>query len=208
MNEPEKYVDLQRLTNLMHTNGNFEGVNEGAMLQAGRFCTWIKNSKLPATSFLDAGCRTGYAMDKFISEFPAADVQGIDIVPEFVAVASLRGEVKQGDLHNLPYEDQQFDWVFCSTAIEHCYDAPKAAKELLRVAKYGAYIFTDLEDKERFDMNKSHFTYHNDPCEWIDVFRDPAFWLMSCRVPAYTRVEMLWARREFVYNYDPINWEI
>jgi len=195
------YVAVQHQVNNRHRDGSIEAPYEEAITHAAKMAGWIKAARLPCESILDAGCRTGYAMEALASHFPAADVHGIDIVPEFIKIAQLRGEAVVGDLQALPYEDGQFDWTFSCTAIEHCFDLPKAAAEMRRVSRVGFYVLTDLEDKARFDQNPSHFTHHNDPAEWVDEFRHPEWWLMHLDVPRYSRIEMLWVRREHVINF-------
>jgi len=202
MIQPKDYVKTQYEVNSRHNDGSIEATYEEAIEHANKLSTWIKETKLSCESILDAGCRTGYAMEAFITQFPAIDVHGIDIVPEFIETAKLRGEAVVGDLQNLPYEDRQFSWIFSCTAIEHCYDLPKAAAEMRRTADIGFYVLTDLESKDRFLHNPSHFTYHNDPTEWIDEFKHPDWWLMYLNVPRYSRIEMIWVRKEFVQDFN------
>jgi len=199
---PVNYTDLQYKINNKHSDGSIESPYEEAIEHSIRLAKWIKEANLPCDSILDAGCRTGYAMEALSCNFPAAEVHGIDIIPEFIKTASLRGEAVVGDLHELPYSDRQFSWVFSCTAIEHCYDVPKAAKEMRRVANIGFYVLTDLEDKSRCLQNPSHFTYHNDPAEWIDEFRHNEWWLMHLSVPRYSRIEMIWVRQEHVTDFN------
>jgi ubiquinone/menaquinone biosynthesis C-methylase UbiE len=104
-------------------------------------------------------------------------------------------------MHNLPYGDEEFDWTFSSTAIEHCYDAKKAASELFRVSKFGVYVITDLETEESFKRNISHFTHHDDPCEWVNLMRAPGWQLMKLFVPQSGRIDMLWLRKKYVAQF-------
>ena len=201
----ESYIASQREVNTFHSNQKRESFHEEALTHAKALSALIKTRGMPCESILDAGCRTGYAMDIFGEEFPAARVVGCDIVPEFVEIAAKRGEAVEADMQTLPFEDKEFDWVMSVTAIEHCPDAPKAASELLRVAKYGVFIITDLEDKARFDLNDSHYTYHNDPAEWVDVFRREGWWLMYLNVPRTSRIDMLWLRMEHAVAFTDIN---
>lgn len=202
MNVPNDYIKAQYEVNKQHSNHQVESDNEEAIDRVKDFAKWVKQSQLPSGSFLDAGCRTGYAMDELAIQFPAAEVVGCDIVPQFIERAQLRGEAVVADLHDLPFDDQQFDWVFTNTVIEHCHDAKLAASELLRVARVGCLCITDLEDEARFRHNASHFTYHNNPVEWVDVFRNPDFWLMKLDVPRYSQINMLWIRKEFVAKHN------
>jgi ubiquinone/menaquinone biosynthesis C-methylase UbiE len=190
------YVDNQRSVNSRHTDGREQSSDEEAIRDAIKLCKFIKHIKAPQESFLDAGCRIGYAMEAFTSEFPSARVTGVDIVPEFVGKADRYGEAVVADLCSLPFAEREFDWVFCDSSIEHTADVAKAAHELQRVAAVGCYIITDLESKERFDANPSHYTRCDDPMTWVRIF-DSAEWVpVSISCPTPVRIEMLWMRTE------------
>lgn len=193
---PEEYVAVQYRVNHAHMDGRQEHQCEEAILHSRTFATWLKYYRLPVTSFLDAGCRLGYAMESLGKLFPAAQVTGVDIVPQFIEIADMRGTAVVGDLQNLPFEDHEFDWTFSCTAIEHCPNVLKAVQEMQRVSKYGFYVHTDLEDEETSKKNPSHFAHHDTPDGWIDEFRHPE-WLMAYeKIKRHNRIEMIWIRKE------------
>ena len=194
---PANYVEIQRIVNGTHLDGRVENAIEEATYHVGTLARWLKSYDLPAESFLDAGCRTGYAMEALAQHFPSAEVTGIDIVPEFVQIADLRGTAVEGDMQEMPFEDEQFDWTFSCTSIEHAPDTNAAVEEMRRVSKYGFYVHTDLEDKATAALNSSHHTYHETPEEWIDVFRHPEWFLCYLHVPRYNRVELIMIRKRF-----------
>lgn len=82
---------------------------------------------------LDAGCGDGYGM-KIIASF-GCKVEGLDLLPGQVKLASRYGKVTQAPLEEMPFADKEFDVVFCSHTLEHTFDFPKAIKELERIAK-------------------------------------------------------------------------
>jgi len=192
---PDNYVDVQFAVNKAHLNGRQEAEFEEALFHARTFAKWIKERYMPAESFLDSGCRTGYAMEELGKLFPAARVVGLDIVPEFIEVADLRGEAIVGDMQKLPFEDEEFDWTFSCTSIEHCPDLKSAITEMQRVSKIGFYIHTDLEDEVSCKMNPSHFAHHENPVEWVNEFNTPNWWLVYLNVPRKNRIEMIWLRK-------------
>ncbi len=83
----------------------------------------IQNLELPAGSRgLDAGCGTGYYALKLARETGSSgQVTGLDLSPEFVAYAKDTAEkseqseqisFKEGDIGNLPFENDAFDWIW------------------------------------------------------------------------------------------------
>lgn len=188
----EEYVEAQRKVNFYHNNGQIEHLDEGTIEDVYKLWVWLQGKAYTCSSILDAGCRTGYAMEAMTSLFPQADIEGVDIVPEFVEIANERADTIVGDIQDLPFEDNSFDWVFCVASIEHCQDVKKAAQELKRVAKVGIYVVTDLEGEESFANNPSHFYHNEDPCEWVDIFREDGWRLQQLLVPNPKRLDMIW----------------
>jgi ubiquinone/menaquinone biosynthesis C-methylase UbiE len=198
---PPGYVDVQFQVNNSHMDGRQEAEFEEAISHVATFAKWLRHKEVPVESFLDAGCRTGYGMEALARHFPAAQVTGVDIVPQFIKVASLRGEAVVGDLQALPFENDEFDWTFSCTSIEHCPDLKAAVSEMQRVSKYGFYVHTDLENEAAFNKNPSHFSYHENPSDWVTDFNAPGWWLTYLNVPRFNRVEMIWVKREHVRKY-------
>ena len=198
---PDNYVQIQRLVNSAHLDGRQEAEFEEARYHTRNFVKWLRDKALPAESFLDAGCRTGYAMEEFTTLIPSCDVTGIDIVPEFIKVAENRGDAVVGDLQAMPFEDEQFDWTFSCTAIEHCPDIKAAISEMQRVSKIGFYVHTDLEDEQGRLKNASHFVNHENPTEWVDEFKNTNWWLVYLNVPRKNRVEMIWMQKQACHKY-------
>lgn len=82
---------------------------------------------------LDVGCGPGLVMELFQSFL---DVKGLDIDPEMVRrVEEKRMEVVLGDAQDLPFEDDSFDFVYCSFTMMWLPDQLRAMKEMARVAR-------------------------------------------------------------------------
>lgn len=193
----DEYVRRQRMINSLHNNMREEQLLEEATVDAVKLCRFIKSINAPSSSFLDAGCRTGYCMDALADEFPSARIVGMDIVPEFVERASRRaGEAVLGDLRAMPFTDREFEWVLCHSTIEHTDDVVTAAREIQRVSSVGCYVITDIETDEGFNANPSHNTRCDNPMEWIDLFANEGWVLITSVCPTPGRIEMLWMRTE------------
>ncbi|MGL1862842.1 MAG: class I SAM-dependent methyltransferase [Pseudodesulfovibrio sp.] len=96
----------------------------------------------PGEKLLDAGCGIGvfsryYARKGF-------DLHAIDITPNAVAITQqsldlfdLKGTVRQGSVEDMPFADNEFDYVVSNGVIHHTPNTEKAADEIYRVLKPG-----------------------------------------------------------------------
>ncbi len=98
----------------------------------------------PARTYLDVGCGRGEALEMAIERglFPT----GIETVPALVDDC----RVFHGDVCDLPYRDNEFDYVSCYDVLEHLPpgEEQKALDELARVAALCVFISTN--DKPSF----------------------------------------------------------
>jgi demethylmenaquinone methyltransferase/2-methoxy-6-polyprenyl-1,4-benzoquinol methylase len=105
----------------------------------------------PGSHGLDAGCGVGIhtqSLAKAVS--PAGHVTGLDISPEQISYAreyaknldlSRRVSFREGDIRNLPFDADTFDWVWSMDCVGYAPLYPKPLiKELVRVVKPGGRI--------------------------------------------------------------------
>ena len=93
-------------------------------------------------SIVDVGCGTGYGLQALSDCFPQARLTGLDLAPSMLEVASERqanASFVLGDIESLPFNSDEFDVVWSSSAIQWC-DIDKAVNELARVAKPGSRL--------------------------------------------------------------------
>ncbi len=84
-------------------------------------------------SVLDVGCGTG----AFLLTRPNKGI-GIDDCPEMVKIAKQKGiNAIQGSATNLPYKNNEFDYVTSFKTLPHVKNYKKMFKEMTRVAKKG-----------------------------------------------------------------------
>ncbi|MGH2889428.1 MAG: class I SAM-dependent methyltransferase, partial [Solirubrobacteraceae bacterium] len=97
----------------------------------------------PGARILDAGCGSGRTMQDLAGY---GEVSGIELSDEAVAVARSRahGEVVQGRLEQLPWEDRTFELITCLDVIEHVPDDVTALVELLRVCAPGGWLLVTV----------------------------------------------------------------
>lgn len=64
-------------------------------------------------------------------------------------------DIEKQDMERLTYEDNSFDIVHCSNALDHCFDPRAAIKEMIRVCKPGGWIylrhFRNVGQLERYE---------------------------------------------------------
>ena len=72
-------------------------------------------------------------------------------------------EKRQGNLTNIPYEDNYFDIVYTCEALEHAIDITSAIREMVRVTRTGGKIIV-------IDKNKDMYGYFDieDWEQWFD----------------------------------------
>ena len=65
----------------------------------------------------------------------------IDTVPKFLENCDGRYELTTGNVLEIPFQDNQFDFVFCSGVLHHTVDLWKGLDELARVTKPGGTLY-------------------------------------------------------------------
>ena len=95
----------------------------------------------PGRTLLDVGCGSGLAL-QMAAEL-GADVSGLDASAGMLAVARERtpgAVLHQGDLDELPFDDDSFDAVTAFNSMQYADDPLPALRELRRVAVPGAPV--------------------------------------------------------------------
>ena len=98
---------------------------------------------------LDISCGTGQFLSKLNELKGAAKLYGIDISEEMLKKAKQRlgsaAELKVADAHNLPFENNFFDYVVATEAFHHYEHQLLALREMKRIAKTeGRTIISDI----------------------------------------------------------------
>ena len=119
---------------------------------------------------LDAGCRDGAHLMEMVRRF---DVAGVGVEPvalhveraeEAVRAAGLADRITlhHGVMHELPYPDSYFDFVWCRDVLEQVDDLGGALVEVVRVMKPAARLLvyttvaTDLLTADDADLMRRH----------------------------------------------------
>lgn len=96
-------------------------------------------------AILDAGCGTGAVLKRLGN--PTRSF-GVDLSPEALRFCHKRGlqNVLQADVASLPFENNRFDAIICSSVLYHRWvgDVEVALAELIRVLRPGGFLFLNL----------------------------------------------------------------
>src|SRR3984893_16596224 len=94
---------------------------------------------------LDVGCGTGAVLQRLGN--PEKNV-GIDLAPEAISFCRRRGlsNVREGDVCALPFSDDSFDAVICSSVLYHQWvaDVEAAVREMYRVVIPGGMVLINV----------------------------------------------------------------
>jgi len=95
-----------------------------------------------AEVLLDIGCADGNTTIVLKTVLGAKEVYGIELVPEYVELASKKGiKVLQSDVDysDIPLPDRYCDAIFCGEIIEHLLNVEHFLREINRVLKPGGF---------------------------------------------------------------------
>src|SRR5947207_333061 len=124
----------------------------------------------PGDVVLDAGCRDGAHLIELVQ---AIGVRGVGVDPVEIHIDRANAAVQAaasgdritlhlGVMHQLPYPDNHFDFVWCRDVLEQVDDLEGALRELVRVAKPGKRVLiyttfvTDLIADSGREMLRRH----------------------------------------------------
>ncbi len=108
---------------------------------------------------LDAACGRGYLINKVYEASQSKECYAVDIVAPEEQTPNIH--YVSASLTTLPFEDNFFDIVLCTHALEHIKDNQKALQELRRVCKDKLLIVVPKQREYRytFDLHIHFFPY-------------------------------------------------
>ncbi len=104
----------------------------------------------PGIKILDLSCGTGELLQTLYQKSKGtAKLYGLDISEDMLQKAREKLPRKivlvQGDVHNLPFDEKEFDYVLCTEAFHHYHSQNQAVAEMRRVLKQnGKLIIVDV----------------------------------------------------------------
>ena len=127
-NDEDIYNRLTSMYSYEYFHVNYEFFSDKICLDAG--CGSNANG---TKALLDLGAKKVYAFDLDESIF--------EIAPKILKKFEGKYELKIGNVLDIPYEDNFFDFVFCSGVLHHTTDLFKGLSELSRVTKHGGILY-------------------------------------------------------------------
>ena len=118
-----------------------------------------------APKILDLGCGLGYTTRELADIFDTEDCLGLDLNPILIEKARQlsqashsKTQYQTADAHQLPFEDQHFDLVYCRFLMLHVPRPAEVLAEMARVCKPGGKIMV-----QDFDLLSKSGLY---PASW------------------------------------------
>jgi len=100
----------------------------------------------PSGRGLDLGCGDGHLMGIILESTGTRDLVGLDVDPEETAIARARNvyhEVVTAPADHIPFGDDEFDYVFSNSVLEHIENIDGVLREVARVLRAdGRFLFT------------------------------------------------------------------
>ena len=143
----EKYMTKNPLKRKM-----VERLNEKIVSYIAELCTTIGKEK-EVVKILDAGCGEGFITDLIYQNVKNVQITGLEYTEEALEIARSMNEniqFVQGDIYQMPFEDNAFDVVLCTEVLEHLEKPTEALHELARVA--GHTVFLTVPNEPWFCM--------------------------------------------------------
>lgn len=141
----------------------------GTLMDAEHRCRyWWAAQLASGRDVLDAACGTGYGT-LILAEAGASSVAGIDLSDDAVGIAQERlgdrGTVRQGDVRELPFDDDSFDLIVCFETIEHVEDGAAAVAEFRRVLRPDGLLIISSPNPGIYPEGNEHHVHEYSPGE-------------------------------------------
>lgn len=151
-------TDNKQLAKNLRKPEGVEGIKVGEFMNKGNAHTYARMKKhlrlSPALKVLEIGFGNGITSRDIISQ---CDYTGLDYSSLMVQEAQkncgdLKAKFVEGDIHQMPFEDESFDLIFTINTIYFWDNAEKAIAELRRVLKTGGKLLIGMRTKEDMEF--------------------------------------------------------
>jgi len=126
---------------------------------------------------LDIGCRDGMWLD-ILKKAKFKKLRGLDISEQALEISTKKGHnVTRGDAQELPFPDEEFNFISIIHTLEHCPEPLKVLAEIKRVLKPNGRILVvvPLQKKEPVPTIWAHYHCFSTSKEVIKILIDSGF---------------------------------
>ncbi|GAA5101576.1 class I SAM-dependent methyltransferase [Wohlfahrtiimonas larvae] len=167
--DADKYLSLHQRSYLMteedfkdlYTSLKHDILNRKTDLNQASIDLILKN--IDGRNILDVGCGKQYLINYLVDSIgkDKINVTGVDFNIVETSDVNSNPNIVQGDIYNLPFDDDSFDTVICAHTLEHVLALDKAIAELRRVAAKRLIIVVpcEREYKYTFSFHVHFFPY-------------------------------------------------
>jgi SAM-dependent methyltransferase len=133
-------------------------------------CLTAIHSRIGDLKVLTIGPRTESELLTLIAVgFKPEHIYGLDLM-------SYNGMVDVGDMHDMPYKDDEFDIVIAGWVIAYSQNRKQAAREILRVLKPNGFVAIGCEHKAQTDGTEEEFFKKQGLSQRLDKATDYTTW--------------------------------
>jgi len=117
----------------------------------------VSDADIRGKKILDAGCGSGVLTVEIARRYPAAEVVGLDVIPEIAEVFRKGGQlpnlhVVQANVLEPPFLTDSFDFLWCNGVIHHTGDSHRAFELLTSLVKSGGRAYFWVYEKKLSPM--------------------------------------------------------
>ena len=136
------------------------------------------------SNLLDIGCAKGFLVNDFQEDARVGNAAGVDISPYALIMASrlkMKGRFMCSNVTNLPFEDNQFDFVFCKDTLHNILNEEEliiAINEIERVGKKSwirVAAYNNIEQKQIIDKWATFANCYFTVDKWLNIFKQSSY---------------------------------
>ena len=115
---------------------------------------FMKDDRNKPIEVLELGCSMGATLSRIKRMWPKAGVHGVEYVDTVARIAASMNDVIQGDVENMeiPYKQEQFDYIICADVLEHLRDPEGTIKRFMPYIKKGGHFIISLPNVRHFSV--------------------------------------------------------
>jgi ubiquinone/menaquinone biosynthesis C-methylase UbiE len=140
-------MELNHMNKLYHSSNPLVRYIHGKRLRIIKALVAGNKGKI-----LDCGCGEGHLLREL-----SGDKYGVDYSPLALRKAQKRNPkatILEGDITNLPFDNNSFDVVVCSEVLEHILDYKTAVSEIIRVTRKGGRMIISVPNERNWTIGR------------------------------------------------------